>query len=223
MRQLKLFIMSLTILVLMAGCGSGSSSQDTPNDTLRIACVGDSITEGYGLENPDAESYPAQLAGLVSDGGTVQNFGTLGGPTLIKAGARSYWDSDMYKSSLSFNPDIVVIMLGTNDMQDVNFANRDDIVGDYKALIESYRSLNSQPIIYICFPPPSYGSVQGITNDRIVGVLLPKLREVANQNSVSVIDMYTLLSNKRELFPDKLHPNVKGASKMANEVYATVY
>ena len=222
MRHFKSLIMSLTIFALITGCGSGSSGQDSSNDTLRIACVGDSITEGYGLDNPSEESYPAQLSELIAEGGSVQNFGKSG-HTLIKAGALSYWDSDMYKNSLSFNPDIVVIMLGTNDMQDVNFGNRDDIVEDYKSLIESYRGLSSQPIIYICLPPPSYGSVRGITNERIVEVLLPKLREVSSQNSVSVIDMYTLLSDKRKLFPDTLHPNVEGAREMADEVYATVY
>lgn len=141
----------------------------------------------------------------------------------MKAGELSYWDSDTYQNSLSFNPDIVVIILGTNDMQDVNFANRDDIVGDYKALIESYKRLSSQPIIYICFPPPSYGSTKGITNNKIVEVLLPKLREVASQNSVRVIDIYSLLSNKEELFPDTLHPNVEGARQIAQEVYVTIY
>ena len=198
MRQLKSLILGISLLILMAGCGSGSSTQNTADDTLRIACVGDSITEGYGLANPSAESYPAQLAGLVAEGATVSNYG-IGGHTVMKAGELSYWNSNTYQNSLSFNPDIVVIMLGTNDMQDVNFAHRDDIVGDYKALIESYQKLSSQPTIYICLPPPSYGSIKGITGQRITEVLLAKLREVANQNAVGVIDIYTLLSNKKEL------------------------
>jgi len=222
MRQLKSLILGMSILILMVGCGSGGNTQSSADDTLRIACVGDSITEGYGLQNPSAESYPAQLAGLVAEGASVQNDG-IGGRTVIKAGELSYWNSSTYQNSLSNNPDIVVIMLGTNDMQDVNFAHRDDIVGDYKALIESYKSLSSNPTIYICLPPPSYGSVKGITNDKIVGVLLPKLREVAAQNSVQLIDIYSLLSNKKELFPDTLHPNAEGARQIAQEVYGAIY
>lgn len=65
MRQLKSLILGMSILILIAGCGSGSSTQNTTDDTLRIACIGDSITEGHGLENIGTESYPAQLVDLL--------------------------------------------------------------------------------------------------------------------------------------------------------------
>src|SRR5690349_13172296 len=46
-----------------------------PARAAKIACVGDSITFGYGLGDPNTESYPAQLAQRLGSAHTVQNFG----------------------------------------------------------------------------------------------------------------------------------------------------
>ncbi|MCK5001266.1 MAG: hypothetical protein KAS23_17100, partial [Anaerohalosphaera sp.] len=36
---------------------------------------------------------------------------------------------------------------------------------------------------------------------------------------VKVVDLYTALSNRADLFPDKIHPNEQGAKLMAKEIY----
>lgn len=226
MHQLKWLLVTISIFVF--GCGSSdntkkdTSSVDRATIPFHVACVGDSITEGFKLKNPSVESYPAQLSKLVANNIRVENFG-IRGRSIIKAGEQSYWDSEMYQKSLHFNPDIVIIMLGSNDMKDANFGKREEIVKDYNALIQSYKNMHSKPTIYICFPPPSYGSIRGITDKRLTEVLIPKIKEVAQQNGISIIDMHTLLSNKKELFPDTLHPNVEGTTLMAEKVYATIY
>ena len=225
MHQLKWLL--LLLFLFMFGCGGGStgSEKQTENQSserLRIACVGDSITEGYKLPNPATQSYPAQLAKLVDKDVDVRNFG-LSGRTVLKAGNAPYWNSTQYKQSLAYNPEIVVIMLGTNDMKDENFAHKNDIVKDYNALVESYKALSAKPIIYICLPTPSYGNFRGISNKRIVEVLIPSAKEVASKHSLGVIDLHTALSAKRALFPDTLHPNAQAAKLMAEHVYATIY
>ena len=95
-------------------------------------------------------------------------------------------------------PDIVVIMLGTNDMRDINFDENSTFVEDYTALIDSYQALNSNPTVYICYPPPSYADAYGITNERIIGVLIPMITQVAELNNVNVIDVYSPLVNQEE-------------------------
>ena len=52
----------------------------TPSDgkKIRIAFIGDSITEGYGSANPKTDSYPAQLARLLGGDYVVGNFGKSG-------------------------------------------------------------------------------------------------------------------------------------------------
>ncbi|CAA6823669.1 MAG: Unknown protein [uncultured Sulfurovum sp.] len=224
-------------IVFIAGCGgSGNQTETTTTqventtidaepastDMLRVACIGDSITEGFALSDPTTQSYPAQLQTFIGDTVEVQNFG-IKTRTVSRAGELSYWDTTQYQQSLSYNPDIVVIMLGTNDMQDVNIMYQDDIINDYGDLIASYRALESQPIVYICLPSPSFGIVRGITNARIKNILIPKIKEVSELNNVSVIDVYSLLNNKEELFPDTLHPNVEGARQIAQLVYQTIY
>ena len=98
----------------------------------------------------------------------------------------SYWNTNEFVNSHLSEPDIVVIMLGTNDMRDINFDDNSTFVEDYTALIDSYKELSSNPTVYICFPPPSYGDAYGITNERISGVLIPMIIEVAELNNVKL-------------------------------------
>jgi lysophospholipase L1-like esterase len=57
--------------------------------TVRISCVGNSITFGSKLADPKTEAYPAQLQQLLGSGYVVKNFG-IGGRTVIKDCDRSY-------------------------------------------------------------------------------------------------------------------------------------
>jgi lysophospholipase L1-like esterase len=212
-------------ILLLYGCSEGSTTKEKvpiTNVPLRIACVGDSITEGYNLLDAGTESYPAQLARLVAGDIEVQNFG-IRGTTALKRSNAPYWNTSHYQNSLAFHPEVVVIMFGTNDIKDINWKNKADFVGDYTALIQSYQNLESKPTVYICLTPPVYANIQGITNRRIVDELQPRLREVASNTGIEIIDMFTLLNEKESLFPDKIHPNVEGASQMAHLVYQTIY
>src|SRR5512138_1808239 len=85
-----------------------------PALAAKIACVGDSITAGYGLSNAAQQSYPAVLQSLLGSKHTVQNFGTSG-CTLLKKGDQPYWNDGNFGASDTFKPDVVIIMLGTND------------------------------------------------------------------------------------------------------------
>src|SRR5438046_2558072 len=82
--------------------------------TIRIACVGNSITAGSKLTHPEKNAYPAQLQQLLGSGYEVTNFG-VGGRTVIKDCDRSYMATPAYQEALKSNPDIVTIKLGTND------------------------------------------------------------------------------------------------------------
>jgi lysophospholipase L1-like esterase len=78
---------------------------------VRIACVGDSITYGFGLPaaSRDALSYPGVLELNLPDF-EVLNFGN-NGKTMTKRGNDPYWNTDDYEKALTSNPDIVVLML----------------------------------------------------------------------------------------------------------------
>ncbi|MCK5835228.1 MAG: hypothetical protein KAG98_05820, partial [Lentisphaeria bacterium] len=81
---------------------------------IKVACIGDSITYGAKVENRKKLAYPRQLGLMLGERYTVQNFGASG-KTLLKKGNAPYWKTGLYKNALKWQPNIVVIKLGTND------------------------------------------------------------------------------------------------------------
>src|SRR5690242_3952386 len=101
---------------------------------VKIACIGDSITEGLGLSSPSTQSYPARLQQLLGTNYMVRNFGVRG-RTLLKQGDLPYWKEPFFKQSHDFYPDIVIIQLGTNDSKPQNWRYGTNFVSNYEELI----------------------------------------------------------------------------------------
>src|SRR5713101_5026937 len=76
-------------LILVTGMVQIGAAQT--NAPVRIACVGNSITYGSGIDDRDRFSYPAQLGRLLTGIAEVRNFG-VGGRTLLKHGDYPYWN-----------------------------------------------------------------------------------------------------------------------------------
>ena len=106
--------------------------------------MGDSITYGFGIKDRDKMSYPAQLGKLL---GTIMMFETLVPMvlTLLSKGNAPYIKIKAYKDALNFEPNIVIIKLGTNDSKAMNWQHKSDFIPDYLKLIESFRNLKSRP------------------------------------------------------------------------------
>ncbi len=189
----------------------------------KVACVGDSISAGYALKDPDTESYPAQLQALLGDAYSVGNFG-LSGATLQKKSDYSYWETEQQKGSLEFSPDIVVIMLGTNDTKPWNW-NADKFATDYRELISTYQNLDTQPKIYLCLPPPVYMPHpfgDAFAPDFVQENLIPAVRAIAVETGLELIDNNTPLRDRPKLFNDGVHPSVDGAGVIAINVAASL-
>jgi lysophospholipase L1-like esterase len=197
---------------------------------VRVACVGDSITYGYGLTNREQDAYPAVLGRLMGPGWDVRNFGH-NGATLLKKGDLPYWSQKDYTDALAFAPDIVVIMLGTNDSKHPgdgsleadhavnNWQHQADYVPDYEKLIASFRKANPRVKVYVCLLTPCFPGRWGINNKTIHDEINPLVRRVARDTHASIIDLNTPLTGKKDLFPDTVHPNPAGAKLMAETVY----
>jgi lysophospholipase L1-like esterase len=188
---------------------------------LKIACVGDSITFGARIENRAENCYPAQLGELMGQNTEARNFG-VSGTTLLKKGNKPYWKRPEYKAALNFNPDIVVIKLGTNDTKPDNWKHKAEYVRNYVELVESFQKLPGKPVVWICYPVPAYPNKGPISGTVVKEEILPLIDEVANQTGVKIIDLHTALSNKKELFPDSIHPNAAGAKIIAETVKAAI-
>lgn len=181
---------------------------------IRVACVGDSITAGWGLPDPNTQSYPAQLAKMLGTGYEVGNFGHSGA-TLVESSDYPYWNKREFERSKAFAPNVVVIMLGTNDATVARWPKlKNQFVPDYKRLIRIYADLPSHPKVYACIPVPAFDE----RTPQIDFGVVPLVKQAARESGADTIDLYSPLAGKGDLFPDHLHPNPAGAGIMAETV-----
>lgn len=179
---------------------------------LRVACVGDSITQGSGAGKGMA--YPTQLQTLLGANWEVGNFG-VSGRTLLRKGDFPYWKEAAYTKALDFKPDAVIIMLGTNDTKPQNWKHKEEFEGDYRDLVKSFLDLPSKPRVYICKPVPVVAKGNFGINSESLAEQMPVYEKLAKELKVDVIDMFTALDGKPEMIPDRVHPNAIGAGEMA--------
>lgn len=187
-------------------------------DAVRVACIGNSITFGAGIRNRSRDSYPSVLARMLGDNYWVKNFG-VSARTMLNKGDHPYMNEPAYKNALAFNPNIVVIKLGTNDSKSFNWKYKADFMKDAQTMIDAFKGLPSQPKIYLCYPSKAYLTGDGINDDIISKEIIPMIKKLAKKNDLSVIDLHTAMDGMPELFPDRIHPNEKGAQVMAKVVY----
>lgn len=184
-------------------------------DAVRVACIGNSITDGMGIDMADALGYPAQLQQLLGTGYQVHNFG-VSARTLLNKGDYPYMKEEAWHDALAFNPNIAIVKLGTNDSKPHNWAHKDEFMSDYKQLIDSLKALPAKPTIYICTPIPGDHESWGITDKVISDEIIPLIQKVAKKNKVNLIDLHTLFKPDGQMQGDNVHPNEKGARQMAN-------
>ncbi|RDV16154.1 sialate O-acetylesterase [Pontibacter diazotrophicus] len=184
---------------------------------IKVACVGNSITEGAGLK----QTYPDVLQILLGEQFEVKNYG-IGGRTLLKKGNLPYWNEEKYTDVLGWNPDVVIIKLGTNDTKPQNWQHKKDFVKDYKALVKSFQQLPSNPQVYLVYPVPVFEDKWGITENVVKNEVIPAIEKIARQTKAKTIDLYTPFLGKAALTYDGVHPNDAGAALIANEVYEAV-
>jgi acyl-CoA thioesterase-1 len=200
-------------------CGLLSAVSHAQTTAVRVACVGNSITEGAEIE--DGKKYPEQLQALLGAGYTVKNYG-LGGRTLLKKGDHPYWNEDKYKEVLAWDPDIIIIKLGTNDSKPQNWQYKDEFEQDYRAFIRSFKTLPGKEKIYICTPIPVFKDVWGIRESVVKEEMIPLVKKIVKKEKLKLIDLYTPLIGKSDLAPDGVHPNAGGAAIMAEAVYKAI-
>ena len=189
-----------------------------------MACVGDSVTYGFGIPNRGKNSYPAQLGRLLGDGYCVNNYG-YSGRTVSDSGDRPYRAENLYQKLLSFQPQIILVMLGSNDSKPFNW-DETAVRAGYGALLDDLAALSSDPQIFVVLPTPVFpvgGKVKyHIDGDVIDNALVPLTREIAAERGLPVIDMHTVFDGRSELFSDGCHPNKDGAKLFAETVYAAI-
>lgn len=190
---------------------------------IRVACIGDSITEGTGLPNAAIESYPARLQRLLGSGFVVRNYG-VSGRTLLKKGDFPYWKESAYTQSRNWGPDVVLVKLGTNDSKPYNWRHGTNFVAEFEEFVASFRTLPTQPRVILCTPAPVYARGAFDISPGVVATnIAPAIREMATRLGLEVLDYHTRLAGHAEWFPDTVHPNTRGMAVMAALAFETIH
>lgn len=211
------------------------SLKPSDGDILRIACIGDSITQGTGVDDKEHDSYPAQLQVLLGDNYVVGNFGK-GASYVLKPDSKfntsykdkpqlSYKNTAQYPDSLDFEPDVVVIMLGTNDMRHmVSDAAKAEFKETLGELVESYKELSSVQKVYLCSNIHALSS--SMAEQLSSGEMGRLVKETAEAVGCGFIDVcgvtFDYMSVYMNSTKDKLHPGKEGYAEIAKAVEAGI-
>lgn len=214
-----------TMVLLLAACTgpAGPTARTGPvspadyDHKIRVACVGDSITAGRGQN-----SYPAQLQRMLGDKWEVKNFG-VSGATMMNGTDRPYQSRREMQAALDYKPDVVLIMLGTNDSRPTCWKT-DSLAAyekDCRELVQKLAALESKPRIFLLKSPPLFGKNLA-PNNAAVTQQTGALDAVARAAGLGVIDVNGALQGQPKLFSDNVHPTSQGATVIAETVYSAL-
>lgn len=219
--KIKQIVILLGLLILTTISASAASKKQK---TIRVACIGNSITYGTGIADRTNDSYPSQLQRLLGSDYQVGNFGKPGA-TLLYHGHRPYVKQEEFKEAIAFKGDIAVIHLGINDTDPRNWPNyRDEFVKDYLSIMDSLRAANPKVRIILARMTPIADRhprfVSGTKQWH--GEIQTAIETVARVSGAELIDFYEPLYPYPYLFPDAIHPNPEGAGILAKTVYSGI-
>lgn len=190
-------------------------------DALKVACIGDSITDGHMIFVNYRYGYPALVQKALGDAYIVKNFG-VSGRCVLNNGDQPYQNEVAWKEAREFNPDIAVIKLGTNDSKPQNWKFKDEFKADLQSLIDQLNALESHPKIYLCLPAHAYENQYHIVPEVIQDEIIPMIKEVAAADGLDIIDLNTVIKDKSLLQSDNTHPNYQGVARMAETVSSII-
>ncbi|MDB5061779.1 MAG: arylesterase [Mucilaginibacter sp.] len=215
---LKLKSLLLIPVIVIASCGSGSkpSQGSTPkpetavasSSTKTILFFGDSLTAGYGLDDP-ADAFPNQVQHKIDSAKlpyTVIN-GGLSGETSAGGKGRIDW---LLKQRI----DVFVLELGGNDgLRGIPIK---ETTQNLQAIIDRVKAKypNAKLVLLGMQVPPNMGAdyVTGFKN------IFPQL---AKKNKMTLVPFLLQgVGGVRSLNQaDGIHPTAKGAKILANNVW----
>lgn len=186
-------------------------------DALRVACIGNSITDGFGIDMAAQQGYPAQLQQLLGSGYNVRNYG-VSSRTMLNKGDHPYMQEQAWRDAVAWHPDIAIIKLGTNDSKPENWQYGAGYEQDLKAMLAALKGTK----VYLCTPIPAFKPTWNISDSVIVNGIIPIIQKVAKKQKLQVIDLHTLFAGDGDkMLGDGIHPNEKGARRMA-EIIAPI-
>lgn len=191
---------------------------------IEVACIGDSITDGVGyIEGGETDrnyySWPVYLQRLLGYQYYIGNYGF---------GSKLMTDFAMYNNfqmSLDAKPDVVIMMLGTNDASPKHTGEKWG-TEDYKkqyydaadSMISKYRAANADVQVFMCTPIVTYNEPHA----KRAELACEYNKDIAQQMGLEFVDMWTPTKEGNWLFYDGLHPQGEVYGNIADCVYAGI-
>lgn len=185
--------------------------------SIPIACVGDSITAG----TPSSQTYVPDLQLLLGSGYSVVNCGTPGLAVVTNYG-RGYLGTTADTTAVQSNPEIVIIVLGSNDSNSQYASYSNNVYSEYRVLISHFSALSSHPKLLVATPPAIYSNTLSLENANLLAYVIPAIRQAASDFSLPVVDLYSATTNHSDWTVDGIHPNTTGALVIANAIFSAL-
>ncbi len=195
---------------------------------IKVACVGDSITHGFTSDDPSDQNYPVYLQKMLGYDYYVEKYGAPGF-SLCSTDTFSYMSyTAMYKGSQDAKPDVVIIMLGTNDCNPFddykdwsNPGRAQTFTKSAETMISAYRRANPNVQIYLMTPPTVPQNRDWSANVKTYAV--PLITDVAKAKKCELIDIHAWSLKNTKTFTadggDGLHPKNHHYGELAEAVY----
>lgn len=201
---------------------------------VKVACIGDSITFGYGLPDRGNTCYPNQLQILLNEKFPgkyeVRNFGNSGRGIYLDSmrgrEKRGFKWMKEHADATAWKPDIVICNLGINDNGEyikeyTGARKRGQFVKDYMELLADYKRANKNVKFYIWTKLSPLTEGQRFYRSPEPFLMQADLEEVARRTKATAIDMQEPQRNTMDAVfaVDKIHPNADGAKIIAEATF----
>ncbi|CAA6677742.1 MULTISPECIES: GDSL-type esterase/lipase family protein [unclassified Lentimonas] len=218
--KIRRLIIAAVSLILLAAQSVNAES------VIRITCVGDSNTKA---------GYPALLEEALGEGWKTINCG-MGAATVIEGTLRPFHKIPEYEKAIQSNPDIVIIMLGTNDANPrwwddperktpFQGSAAEEFMAGYLKLIDTFQALPSRPQIFVATPLPVFPEAEKREHmkaerigrrDNLVRHIIPIIEKIAEDPEITLIDIQSAMAGQQKNCRDGVHYNNIGKKMMAD-------
>ena len=215
------YSLSLIVTVVLISCNNQQSpvaekqtttvksAEQAKTKTKTILIFGDSLTAGYGLDDPGAESYPSVLQQKLDSLKLPYKIinGGLSGVTSAGGNGRIEW---LLKNKV----DVFVLELGANDglrgiAVDQTYKNLNSIIAKVKAKYPECKLVLTGMMV-----PPNMG-------EKYAGTFKNMFPKVAKENNMEFVPFLLegVAGNRKLNQRDGIHPTAEGAKILADNVW----
>jgi acyl-CoA thioesterase-1 len=204
--RVLLFLTFFTILLFGSWeIGASEFKPETASKQIKVLILGDSLTEGYGIDKNDA--YPSILQKKLSEkkfNVNIVNSG-ISGSTSASAPKRVKWH-------LRKKPDVLLLVLGGND--GLRGVKTESMFNNLDRTIKMAKEAGVTVMIAQMMIPMNYGADYRASFEKVY-------RDLEKKHSIIRVPFILdgVAAIKEMNLPDGIHPNEKGHLRIADNIY----